>query len=183
MYYRVAMQKHTLSPWQWKSTALSSLDALFQWLRIYSSLPLDRLHVFSARAREEINELLARENNGLHSSSVTAAQFLQERGICSHSMTRAAPRSGSEAVEDQRLAPVAVSLSPVLKQENNTAEPATTWNKEWSTNAWERRRFELEHGTGGDHDVSFTFALPVSMPQLLAWMRLLVKVQRGELQP
>ena len=84
MYYRVAMQKHTSSPWQWKSTALSSLDALFQWLRIYSSLPLDRLHVFSARSREEINELLARENNGLHSSSITAAQFLQERGICSH---------------------------------------------------------------------------------------------------
>jgi hypothetical protein len=28
----------------------------------------------------------------------------------------------------------------------------------------------------------YTFSLPVSMPQTLAWTKLLVKVQRGELE-
>ena len=47
----------------------------------------------------------------------------------------------------------------------------------------DKRREELEHGGGGDHDLPYSFALPASMPQVLAWMRLLAKVQRGELQP
>ena len=180
MYYRVAMHKHPASPWQWKSTVLSSLQALFQFLRPYSALPQDRLRVFSARSREEMDELLARENNGLWSSSVTAAQFLQERGIGSHPMTRTASINGTPRA--QKIVPIAVNTSLSLSQENRAAEPATTLQK-WSTKALERRRFELEQGAGGDHDVPYTFALPVSMPQVLAWMRLLAKVQGGELQP
>ena len=46
----------------------------------------------------------------------------------------------------------------------------------------QRRRLELELGTGGDHDVPYTFALPPSMPQVLAWMRLLARVQRRQKQ-
>ena len=34
----------------------------------------------------------------------------------------------------------------------------------------------------GDHDVPYHFALPLSLPQVLAWMRLLGKVQRGEVE-
>ena len=47
----------------------------------------------------------------------------------------------------------------------------------------ESRRLEQELGTGGDHDAPYHFALPLSMPQVLAWMSLLGKVQRGEVQP
>ena len=47
----------------------------------------------------------------------------------------------------------------------------------------ERRRLEQELGPGGDHDVPYHFALPLSMPQVLAWMKLMGRVQRGELQP
>jgi hypothetical protein len=39
MYYRVAIQRDPPSFWQWKSTALSELSALFQWLRLYRALP------------------------------------------------------------------------------------------------------------------------------------------------
>lgn len=180
MYYRVAMQQHTASPWQWKSTVLSSLQALFQFLRSYSALPQDRLRVFSARSREEMDELLVRENNGMWSRSVTAAQFLQERGIGSHPMTRTASTNGTPRA--QKIVPIAVSTSSSLSQENKATEPATTL-QEWSMTGLERRRFELERGAGGDHDMPYTFALPVSMPQVLAWMRLLAKVQHGELQP
>jgi hypothetical protein len=44
-------------------------------------------------------------------------------------------------------------------------------------------REELERGSGGDHDLLYTFALPTTWPQVLAWIKLLAKVQTGELQP
>lgn len=79
MYYRVAI-RHDASPaWQWKSTTISSLNALFQFLRRFEKLPQDSLRVFSSSCIEEMEEQLARENNGSGSRSVTAAQFRQER--------------------------------------------------------------------------------------------------------
>ena len=81
MYYRVATRVDSSPTWQWKSTTISSLNALFQFLRRYHELPQDHLRVFSASSREDMDEQLARENSGLGSRSVTAAQFMQERMI------------------------------------------------------------------------------------------------------
>jgi|SRR5215472_410244 len=47
----------------------------------------------------------------------------------------------------------------------------------------EVRRLELELDSGEDHDRPYTFSLPTSTPQVLAWKRLLSKVSQGELQP
>ncbi|HKF35354.1 MAG TPA: hypothetical protein VKB35_00510 [Ktedonobacteraceae bacterium] len=47
----------------------------------------------------------------------------------------------------------------------------------------EQRREELEHGVGGDHDIPYRFTGPSSMPQVLAWMKLLARVQDGTYQP
>jgi hypothetical protein len=47
----------------------------------------------------------------------------------------------------------------------------------------DRRRLEVELGTPGDHDTRYTFTLPPSLPQVLAWMKLLAKVQEGEFLP
>jgi hypothetical protein len=52
-----------------------------------------------------------------------------------------------------------------------------------SMSALERRREELERGPGADHDLPYQFSLPLSLPQVLAWMRLLAKVHCGVLQP
>src|SRR5260370_21045798 len=82
MYYRVAIQVDASPAWQWKSTTLSSLNAVFQFLRRFHDLPQERLRVFSS-SEGDPGEQLATENNGLGSHSVTAAQFMQERGICS----------------------------------------------------------------------------------------------------
>ncbi len=79
MYYRVAIQVDPSLRWQWKSTVLSELSAVFQLLRLYRALPQERLRVFSCSSREEMSEQLGREHEGLSSTSVTAAQFLQER--------------------------------------------------------------------------------------------------------
>jgi hypothetical protein len=62
MYYRVAIQLDPSALWQWKSTALSSLDALFRFLRLYRVLPQDRLRVFSSCSREEMHERSQRYN-------------------------------------------------------------------------------------------------------------------------
>ncbi len=56
MYYRVAIQADASPAWQWKSTTLSSLNALFQLLRRYRNLSQDHLRVFSSSSREEIDE-------------------------------------------------------------------------------------------------------------------------------
>jgi len=46
-----------------------------------------------------------------------------------------------------------------------------------------KRREELERGAGGDHDLPYRFTLPTSMPQVLGWVKLLVRVRQGDLQP
>lgn len=43
MYYRVAIQADPLPTWQWRSTVLSSLQTLFQFLQVYRAFPQDRL--------------------------------------------------------------------------------------------------------------------------------------------
>jgi hypothetical protein len=47
----------------------------------------------------------------------------------------------------------------------------------------EIRRWELELHGQGDHDSPYVFTLPTSMPQVLAWMKLLARVRNGELTP
>ena len=78
MYYRVAIRHNASTTWQWKSTTISSLTALFQFLRRYDKLAQDHLRVFSSSCIEEMEKQLAHENTGLGSCSVTASQFRQE---------------------------------------------------------------------------------------------------------
>jgi hypothetical protein len=46
IYYRVALQADQSNPWRWKSTVLTSLNALFGFLKLYSMYP-GILSVFS----------------------------------------------------------------------------------------------------------------------------------------
>ncbi len=48
MYYRVAIQGDPSLTWQWKSTPLSSLNTLLQWLQFYRAFPKDRLRMPTA---------------------------------------------------------------------------------------------------------------------------------------
>src|SRR5215469_17020807 len=81
MYYRVATQVDAAPSWQWKSSVLSELATLFQFLRLLRALPHDQLRVFSSSSRQGLEEQLEQENQGLAHTSVTAAQFLRERRI------------------------------------------------------------------------------------------------------
>lgn len=173
MYYRVAIQVEPSPLWQWKSTVLSSLDALFQYLRLYRALPQDRLRVFFCSSREEMNEQIRRENKGVSSTSVTAAQFLQERMIGSREGVWGATAYGTQL--DERRTPIALATELALSESRGEAQIL----HEKGVSSLDKRRLEVELGVGGDHDVPYAFALPSSMPQVLAWMRLLTTVHRG----
>ncbi len=44
------------------------------------------------------------------------------------------------------------------------------------------RRLTLELSVEKDHDMPYQFSLPAYLPERLAWLRLLGKVQRGEIE-
>src|SRR5215470_4979200 len=48
---------------------------------------------------------------------------------------------------------------------------------------FEVRRLEIELGAGGDHDLPYTWSLPPSAPQVLAWTKLRALRERGEFEP
>ncbi|HZU66168.1 MAG TPA: hypothetical protein VFA09_02720 [Ktedonobacteraceae bacterium] len=176
MYYRVAIQLDTTAPWQWKSTVLSSLQYLFHFLRLFRGLPLDQLRVFSCSTREGLQEQLEQENQGGGSPSVTAAHFLQARLIEFPHESGAMPQR--EARAWQQMAAIAVAAHPDVSESRRYVNDLVAR----SMSSLERRRLELELGPGGDHDVPYRLVLPASMLQALAWMRLLARFQRGDLQ-
>jgi len=166
MYYRVAIQVDASPTWQWKSTALSSLNIVFQWLQFYRAFPRERLRIFSSSSREALNEQLLRENQGLESTSVPVAQFLQERRITPQRAVRGASTGGTRG--NERAASLAAVCEPSLSDS--------------SANPLDKRREEIEHGAGADHDLPYRFTLPTSMPQVLAWVKLLKRLRLGDLQ-
>jgi hypothetical protein len=177
MYYRVAIQVDAAPAWQWKSTALSELSTLFHFLRLFGALPHDQLRVFSSPSREGLAEQLEQENQGLASTSVTAAQFLRERMLRPPTGVRStSEREGGMSLQKGTIA--VISQPAVNKRDGEGSVLECR-----GMSALERRREALERGPGGDHDFPYRFSLPISLPQVLAWMTLLARVQRGELHP
>jgi hypothetical protein len=100
MYYRVAIRHDASTPWQWKSTTIASLTALFQFLRRYDKIAQDHLRVFSSPCLEQMEEQLAHENTGLGSCSVTAAQFRQEHMMSAQSASVVSTTASTQAHEN-----------------------------------------------------------------------------------
>jgi hypothetical protein len=166
MYYRIAIQGEAQPPWKWQSTVLSGLCSLLQWLQVNRTFPQERLRICSCASLQGLNEQLARENQGLVSASVLAPQFLQERRIAAQGAAREAVAGGTQACK--QTAPISVEPSP--------------FPDKCGMSELYRRREELERGAGGDHDLPDQFTLPTSLPQVLGWIQLLVRVQRGDFQ-
>jgi hypothetical protein len=154
---------------------MSSLDTLLRFLRL-NYAPLEHLLVFSSGSCEELDEQIARENQGLPSKAVTAAQCLRERMIRSAEGRGRAAESGTRWIERKESLPVAGEHS---LNESSWEPPVLD---ERGIGVLEKRRVELERGAGADHDVPYRFTLPTSLSQVLAWMRLRARVQDDELQ-
>ena len=88
VYYRVALMTNQSPTWKWKSSVLTSLETLFNFLKIYRAIPKDRVRVFLSSTAERMDELLTRENNGLVSNSLTAEQLLSGYKVSSLEVTK-----------------------------------------------------------------------------------------------
>lgn len=175
-YYRVALQRDQAPTWRWASTVLTSLNGVFGFLRLYHMVPKDRIHVFCSSSVDSLNEMLACENQGLLSNSLAADQLVNGS---KHIDPREMQRLESAGGPDQGMGTAVTSLLG-----------AQAWHEQGqcvpdkgSTSVLERSRLAGELDGSADHDTPYRFSLPVSLPQVLAWTRLLARVQRGELEP
>ena len=174
IYYRVALRASETANWRWKSTVVTSLEAILGLIRLYSCVPKDRIRIFFASSAELMNDMLARENEGLASNSVTAGQFVKGERISREDMARL--EAESDPYENKVAVPAPVVAVSAVNEKRGNMNGA-------SISVLDIRRLEVEPGVPGDHDTPYRFSLPVSMPQKLAWLRLMLKVQSGELEP
>jgi len=77
--------------------------------------------------------------------------------------------------ENQGRASIAINTNERVNENSKAAGV----QYERTMSSLDMRRLEVELGVGGDHDVPYAFALPLSMPQVLAWLRLFTSVRRG----
>jgi hypothetical protein len=168
IYYRVASQMDASSAWKWRSTILTSLESLFRLLRLYAGLPPDRLRVFFASSKQGLDEMLTRENQGAVSNSITLEQLIAQRWCISPTeIKRVEAELGLQ--ENKEWA------SPMVL----TEQPA---NGKWMpVPVPEMAPVQQDQRIGADHDLPYLFTLPPFLPEALSWVRLLVKVQAGEL--
>jgi hypothetical protein len=175
IYYRVALQADQSNNWRWKSTALTSLNTLFGFLKLYSMIPRDSIRVFYSSSVECLDVMLDRENKGLASNSITAEQLLTGRRSI-HSLEMALLEKELDFTNRERIV-TSISTAQSLNERNVNSS-----YKEYDSSL-DMRRLELELGTSADHDIPYEFQLPSSIPQALAWIDLLVKVHSGYIAP
>jgi hypothetical protein len=175
-YYRIALQADQSTTWQWESRATAALDILFRVLKLYRTMPWDRIRVFCASSVEGLDEMLARENNGLVSSSITAEQLLNEN-------EHIHPHERNQFVSDRGPGvSMGMAVTSILR-EQAWDEQRLAASFKGSRSFLEMRRLEVELGAGGDHDTPYKFAFPSVLPRLLAWTKLCARVRRAELEP
>src|SRR6202171_5303539 len=87
MYFRIALQTNLTNSmnqptaWKWRSSTLTSLQAVQMFLKMYNRMPKERVRVFMASSAEVMDEMLNRQNQGLVSSSITVDEFLQRKKL------------------------------------------------------------------------------------------------------
>jgi len=176
MLYRIAMQKDPSALWRWESRVIASREVLVRVLAMYRSMPRDRLRVFFSSSVEGLDLLLDCEKNGLASNSIPVDQVLQERRSTSQLEMR---QSGSEPRirKNEGIVKTSTVGEPSVPEMRRSPLP------EGRMDLLDRRRLELERGTPGDHDTRYRFTLPTSLPQVLAWTKLLAQLQDGAFLP
>ena len=138
-YYRLAVQDRQSTHWIWKTTPLTSLQAVFQVLRIYSALPQDDIHVFAASSKEALSEMLDLQNNQLVSGSITATQFLQERNIAGSEQLHNALDQRFSAQKDQQVTEIVACATRGMHEAAQSVQQKAD-NATWAKEAWEKHQ-------------------------------------------
>ena len=192
IYFRVAIRMDQSSQWRWKSSMLSTPGTLFDFLNMYDRVPKNRLRVFFATSLEFINEMLVRENSGLLSNSITVEEFIKSgRRIDGQYIRELEFELGlqenkaliARSVITRKLGDERSSVQTASSFETTNSATLEARGSNRESNLIRLMQEDSEWSIGGDCDTPYTFELPVSMPQALAWARLLAKVQNGELTP
>jgi hypothetical protein len=76
IYYRIAVQTKHAPTWRWMTTKLTSLYAVLNYLQTYRCPAYAQLRIFFAASVEALEEMLAAENQGDASFSVTPEYLL-----------------------------------------------------------------------------------------------------------
>mgnify|MGYP007135520943 CR=1 FL=1 len=95
IYFRVASQVGQSPDWKWRSTPLTSIQALMGFLKTCGCARKSSVRVFFSSSLENMDEMLSRQNNGLVSGSMTAEQFLTKKSIHSMDIVRLEMELGS----------------------------------------------------------------------------------------
>jgi hypothetical protein len=123
--------------------------------------------------------LLAHGAKGLASSSIPVEHLLPGRWRTSQSLSQLELRQFESALRTRESAGIgAPSNGGELSLQEKRSSPAPEGRRD----VLDRRRLEVERGAGGDHDLPYEFTLPTSTPQVLAWVKLLVRVRESDLQ-
>lgn len=175
IYYRIAVHTKHAPTWRWLTTKLTPLHAVLNYLQIYRGPAYAQLRIFFASSDEALEEMLAAENRGNASFSVTPE----------HLLSAGQPQVLAQSAADAGLAPIrqqtlSLTANADAPNEQGTLDiPPTTG----TSTTLEARRLELELGAGGDHDHPYIFTFPRALPETRAWILLMAKVQRGDLEP
>ena len=192
IFFRVALRTDQSSQWRWKSSMLSTPGTLFDLLNMYDRFPKNRLRVFFATSLECINEMLVRENSGLLSNSITVEEFLKSGKRIDINLIRQLEfklclQESMELIArpaiTRKLGDESSSLQATSSLESTHSVTSEARGSKRESNLMKLMWEQLEWSIGGDYDIPYTFALPTSTPQALAWARLLVRVHNGELKP
>jgi hypothetical protein len=118
--------------------------------------------------------MLERENQGLPSTSLAAEElFNGSQPIRALEMRQ----FESELPTTKSMGMGGLSLH---REQPVDEKHASSPFEERRMGLLDRRRLEVELGAGGDHDLPYTFTLPTSLPQTLAWLKLLARGEHEE---
>ncbi len=134
-------------------------NSVMQWLLFYQAFPRGRLRVFESDSREDLCGQLLCENSWVSSRVIPAVQFMS---------------ADSNGTSVTRRGTINAAWDTGNCQAQALEKPRESF--------LDLRRIEFECGAGGDHDLPYRFSMPSSMPQLLAWVNLLTRVEHGDLR-
>jgi hypothetical protein len=180
VYYRLANRQAVSSCWQWESRVIASREILFRVLWLYRSVHKYRLRVFFSSSVAGLDLMLVRENEGLKSNSIPVEQLVHEWWTTNPSNSYIEIRQFESELRSRESIGI---LEPSTVEEQDGHGKMRKTLSEGSLDMLDRRRLEIELGVPGDHDILYTFSLPTSPAQTIAWLNLLNREHHEELQP
>lgn len=174
VYYRIATQKQQSTAWEWHSTIVKSLEAVFQLGQQYISMSAEHTRIFAASTAAYLDALLARVNLGLSSNSLTLTQLLHDhQSITTAYVRRFEVELGWQ--KDEGPSRSMLDLKPAMIEEPHQATIGTLGRAVDVDFALDQESW------GTNHQAVSYFARSEFSSQVLAWIMLHNRMQASNL--